>query len=100
MISVLCGSYGYFVWLSRGLRPHGRQAMELEEATATREMVRRGRAIACLLRCTVAAELDAGSLVSLTVKTQLPQLKLYCGHTGLLNESGQSFMSYLRAKAA
>jgi DNA-binding transcriptional LysR family regulator len=71
-------------------------AMELEEATATREMVRRGRAIACLLRCTVAAELDAGSLVSLTAKTQLPQLKLYCGHTGPLNESGQSFMRYLR----
>jgi DNA-binding transcriptional LysR family regulator len=72
-------------------------AMEVEESTATKEMVRRGRVIACLLRCTVASELDAGSLVSLAPAIALPQLKLYCGYTAPLSENARSFMKCLRA---
>jgi LysR family transcriptional regulator, low CO2-responsive transcriptional regulator len=75
-------------------------AMEVEESTATKELVRRGRAVACLPVCTVAAELDAGSLVSVKLVTALPQLNLYCGYTGTPVESSRNFMKYLRAKTA
>jgi|SRR5271169_466146 len=72
-------------------------AMEVEESTATKEMVRRGRVVACLPRCTVAAELDAGSLISLTPTAPLPPLKVYCGYTAPLAENARSFMKCLRA---
>jgi DNA-binding transcriptional LysR family regulator len=75
-------------------------AFEVEESTATKEMIRRGRAVACLPICTVAAEIAAGSLVSLTLATPLPQLNLYCGYTVTLSESSRNFMKYLRAKTA
>jgi DNA-binding transcriptional LysR family regulator len=75
-------------------------AMEVEESTATKELVRRGRAVACLPICTVAAELDAGSLVALKLATALPQLNLYCGYTGTLSDGSRNFMKYLRAKTA
>jgi DNA-binding transcriptional LysR family regulator len=74
-------------------------AMEVEESTATKELVRRGQAIACLPICTVAAELGAGSLVSLRLATPLPQMNLYCGYTVTLSEGSRNFMKYLRAKA-
>jgi LysR family transcriptional regulator, low CO2-responsive transcriptional regulator len=75
-------------------------AFEVEESTATKELIRRGRAVACLPICTVAAEIDAGSLVSLTLATPLPQLNLYCGYAVTLNDSSRNFMKYLRAKTA
>ena len=74
--------------------------MEVEESTATKELVRRGRAIACLPICTIAAELRAGSLASLLLATPLPQLNLYCGYTGTLSDGSRNFMKYLRAKTA
>jgi DNA-binding transcriptional LysR family regulator len=73
-------------------------AMEVEESTATKEMVRRGRALACLPNCTVAAELKAGSLTALNLATPLPRLNVYCGSTAPLGDSARNFMKYLRSK--
>jgi len=72
-------------------------AMEVEESTATKEMVRRGHSIACLPVCTVTAELDTGRLVALRLATALPKLNLYCGHASPLSENARSFMKYLRS---
>jgi len=75
-------------------------AMELEESTATKEMVRHGVGIACLPRCTIAAELAAGTLTELKPVTPLPDLELRCGHAGALTESARNFLQCLRIKNA
>lgn len=72
-------------------------AMELEESTATKEMVRHGHAIACLPVCTVAAELAAGGLVALSLATALPELNLYCGYRSPLGGSALNLMNYVRS---
>jgi DNA-binding transcriptional LysR family regulator len=74
-------------------------AMEVEESTATKEMVRRGRALACLPHCSVAAELKSGSLVSLNLAACLPQLNVYCGYTTPLGDCAKNFMKCLRSNA-
>ena len=71
-------------------------SMELEESTAAKEMVRAGVCIACLPRCTVAAELAAHSLEALKLATPLPDLELRCGHTGALNPNARLLLSELR----
>jgi DNA-binding transcriptional LysR family regulator len=70
--------------------------MELEESTATKEMVRHGSGIACLLRCTVTAELASGSLVDLSLAAPLPHLELRCGFGRPLSESARHFLRYMR----
>ena len=70
--------------------------MELEESAAAKEMVRLGLGIACLPRCTVAAELAAHSLAALKLATPLPDLELRCGHTGGLNANARLLLSELR----
>jgi DNA-binding transcriptional LysR family regulator len=74
-------------------------AMEVEESTATKEMVRRGRALACLPHCSVAAELKSGSLRSLNLAARLPHLNVYCGYTTSLRDSERNFMKYLRSSS-
>jgi DNA-binding transcriptional LysR family regulator len=71
-------------------------AMELEESTATKEMVRHGVGIACLPRCTVTAELDAGSLVELAPATPLSELELRYGYAGAFPEAARNFVRFLR----
>jgi LysR family transcriptional regulator, low CO2-responsive transcriptional regulator len=71
-------------------------AMELEESTATKEMVRHGVGIACLPRCTVAAELATGSLVELKPNMRLQALELRCGYAGSLTENAITFLNWLR----
>lgn len=73
-------------------------AMEVEESTATKEMLRHGVAIACLPRCTVAGELAAGTLVELSPATPLQQLELRCGYAGPLNESTRNFLRCLESR--
>ncbi|MFZ0421878.1 MAG: LysR family transcriptional regulator [Xanthobacteraceae bacterium] len=75
-------------------------AMEVQEATATKEIVRRGNAIACLPVCTVAVELNEGSLASLRLASPLPQLNLYCAYTMPLSENVRDVMKYLRSKTS
>jgi DNA-binding transcriptional LysR family regulator len=71
-------------------------AMEVEESTATKEMVRRGRALACLPHCSVATELKAGTLTALKLATPLPRLNVYCGYVAPLGDPDRTFMKYLR----
>lgn len=75
-------------------------AMEVQELTATKEIVRRGSAIACLPSSVVAAELNDGSLASLLLSAPLPQLNLYCAYTMPLSENVRNVMKHLRSKAA
>ena len=75
-------------------------SMELEESTAAKEMVRHGVCIACLPRCTVAAELAAHSLAALKLATPLQDLELRCGHTGALNPNARLLLNELRRTAA
>ena len=55
-------------------------AMELQESAAVKEMVRHGAGIACLPRCTVGAELAAGTLTALNLTVPLKDLQLRCGY--------------------
>jgi LysR family transcriptional regulator, low CO2-responsive transcriptional regulator len=71
-------------------------SMELEESAATKEMVRHGVCIACLPRCSVAAELAAHSLAALKLATSLPKMELRCGHTGALNANARLLLNELR----
>ena len=71
-------------------------AMELEESTAAKEVVRHGLGIACLPRCTVSAELSSGALVEVTPATPLPTLELRFGYIGVLSEGARNFLSTLR----
>ena len=73
-------------------------AMEVQESNATKEMVRRGSAIACLPISAVAAELNDGSLVSLNLGSPLPQPNLYCGYMTPLNELARGLMKCLHVK--
>jgi len=73
-------------------------AMEVQESNATKEMVRRGSAIACLPISAVAAELNDGSLVSLSLGSPLPQPNLYCGYMTPLSELARSLMKCLHVK--
>ena len=73
-------------------------AMEVQESNATKEMVRRGSAIACLPISAVAAELNDGSLVSLSLGLSLPQPNLYCGYMAPLSELARSLMKCLHVK--
>jgi len=74
-------------------------AMELEESTATKEIVRHGIGIACLPRFTVAAELGARSLVELATEMRLPEFELRCGSNGTLAEGARNFLHCLRRKS-
>ena len=60
------------------------QNLVLEESTATKEMVRHNIGIACLPRCTVAAELASRTLIELKTTEHLPDLELRCGYIGHL----------------
>jgi hypothetical protein len=59
-------------------------------------MVRRGRALACLPHCSVAAELKAGALTALKLATPLPHINVYCGYVAPLRDADRTFMKYLR----
>jgi DNA-binding transcriptional LysR family regulator len=67
-------------------------AMEVEESNSTKEIIRHSAAIACLARCTVAAELATGALVALA---PLKQLELRCGYSGPLTETTRRFLECL-----
>lgn len=71
-------------------------AMELEESNASKEMVRHGVGVACLIRSAVTAELASGSLVELALAAPLPHLELHCGYGSALSESARQFLQYLR----
>jgi DNA-binding transcriptional LysR family regulator len=71
-------------------------AMEMQESAAVKEMVRHGAGIACLPRCTIAAELVAGALVELKLTVVLPDLQIRCGYRAPLSAAGRQFMQAVR----
>jgi DNA-binding transcriptional LysR family regulator len=71
-------------------------AMEIQESTAVKEMVRRGAGIACLPACTVRAELESGSLIALKLAADLPALEIRYGHGAPLTAAGRQFVSIIR----
>jgi DNA-binding transcriptional LysR family regulator len=71
-------------------------AMEMQESAAVKEMVRHGAGIACLPRCTIAAELAAGALVQLKLTVALPDLQIRCGYRAQLSAAGRQFMQAVR----
>jgi DNA-binding transcriptional LysR family regulator len=73
-------------------------AMEMQESAAVKEMVRHGAGIACLPRCTIAAELAAGALVELRLTVALPDLQIRCGYRAPLSSSGRLFMQAVRGQ--
>jgi len=71
-------------------------SMEVEESTAAKEMVRHGVCIACLPRCSVAAELAAHSLAALQLATPLQDLELRCVHLGALSANARLLLNEVR----
>jgi DNA-binding transcriptional LysR family regulator len=71
-------------------------AMEMQESAAVKEMVRHGAGVACLPRCTIAAELAAGALVELKLTVALRDLQIRCGYRAPLSSAGRQFMQAVR----
>jgi DNA-binding transcriptional LysR family regulator len=90
----------YFELVQAALRSLGIErfevAMEMQESAAVKEMVRHGAGIACLPRCTIAAELAAGTLVELKLTVALPDLQVRCGYRAPLSAAGRQFMQAVR----
>jgi DNA-binding transcriptional LysR family regulator len=78
---------------------HYEIAMEVEESTSTKGILQHSRAIACLARCTVAAELATGALVALTPRTPLKRLELRCGYSAQLTELTRNFLLCLERQS-
>lgn len=57
-------------------------ALEIQEAAAAKQAIRRGRLLACQPRCTVQEEIAQGSLVALKLKERLPPLQIRCVFSG------------------
>lgn len=72
-------------------------AMEVEESSATKEILRHSTVIACLARCTVAAELATGALAALVPRVPLKRLELRCGYCGPLTEVTRDFLLCLES---
>jgi DNA-binding transcriptional LysR family regulator len=73
-------------------------AMEMQESAAVKEMVRHGTGVACLPRCTIAAELAAGVLVEPKLTVALPDLQIRCGYRAPLSAAGRQFMQAVRGR--
>ncbi|HKA81012.1 MAG TPA: LysR family transcriptional regulator [Xanthobacteraceae bacterium] len=79
--------------------PSWQVAMELQESAALKGMVGQGAGIACLLRCAVEKEIEAGALALLDVKAPAQELELRCVHRAPLRPPLASFLDHLRSYA-
>jgi DNA-binding transcriptional LysR family regulator len=73
--------------------------MEVQESAAVKEVVEQGAGIACLLRCSVAKEIEAGSLVVLDVDAPAQTLELRCAYRAPLRAPVAKLLDHLRARA-
>jgi LysR family transcriptional regulator, low CO2-responsive transcriptional regulator len=71
-------------------------AMELQESTAVKQVVRHGDAIACLPGCTVRDEIKARTLVALRLTVPPQALELRCVYRAPLPETARRFLAHLR----
>jgi DNA-binding transcriptional LysR family regulator len=73
-------------------------AMELQESAAVKEMVRHGAGVACLPRCTVGAELEAGTLTALKLTVPLQDLQVRCGYRAPLTGAVRRLVLAIRGE--
>jgi molybdate transport repressor ModE-like protein len=74
-------------------------AMEVQESAAVKEVVGQGAGIACLLRCILAKEIEAGSLVVLDVDAPAQAVDLRCIYRAPLRAPVGKLLDHLRARA-
>jgi DNA-binding transcriptional LysR family regulator len=67
-------------------------AMELQESTAVKEVLRHGDAIACLPDCTVRDEIQAGTLAALHLAVLPDKLELRCIYRAPLVDMARKFL--------
>jgi DNA-binding transcriptional LysR family regulator len=79
--------------------PAWRVAMELQESAAVKAMVGQGAGIACLPRCTVEKEIEAGTLALLDVMASAQEFELRCAYRAPLRPPLASFLDHLRSRA-
>jgi DNA-binding transcriptional LysR family regulator len=93
-------SSGYARMIDKALRRIGvsryEVAMELQESTAVKKMVRHGAGAACLPVCTVEDEISAGTLVSVDLRVKPQPLELRCAYREPLEETTRTFVAHLR----
>jgi len=73
--------------------------MELQESSAVKQMVRHGTGIACLPRCTVQEEIDAGQLTVLPLTIPFADLELRCAYRSPLSGVARQLMAHLASTA-
>jgi DNA-binding transcriptional LysR family regulator len=71
-------------------------AMELQDSSSVKEMVRFGNGIAALASCAADPEFSAGSLVPLKLALSPPDFELRCVYNAPLTEAAQNFLTELR----
>jgi molybdate transport repressor ModE-like protein len=79
--------------------PSCRVCIELQESAAVKEVVGQGAGIACLPRCTVAKEIEAGALVRLEVDAPAQHLELRCAYRAALRPPLGDLLHHLRSRA-
>ena len=73
--------------------------MELQESSAVKQMVRHGAGIACLPRCTVQEEIEAGLLTVLPLTIPFSDLELRCAYRSPLSAVARRLMAHLASTA-
>jgi molybdate transport repressor ModE-like protein len=73
--------------------------MELQESAAVKEVVGQGAGIACLTRCAVAKEIEAGRLMRLDVDAPGQTVDLRCVYRAPLRTPVRKLLDHLRAQA-
>lgn len=90
----------YFQIVDRALKKigldHYRVAMELQESSAVKDMVRCGAGIACLPWCTVEEEIRSGALARLDLATPLDALEMRCAYREPIEAMTWKFVVHLR----
>jgi LysR family transcriptional regulator, low CO2-responsive transcriptional regulator len=94
----------YFHMVDAALRriglAHYAVAMELQESTAVKGVVRHGNVIACLPRCTVTEEIASGTLIALRLAAPAQSLEVRCLYRPPLPDMTVRFLAHLRANVA
>jgi len=78
---------------------HYKVAMELQESSAVKEVVRHGSDIACLPRCTVVDEIKSGALVALRLGFALPRLEIRSVFRAPASTMARRFLTHLKAES-
>jgi LysR family transcriptional regulator, low CO2-responsive transcriptional regulator len=82
--------------LKRAGLPRYDVAMELQESSAVKEVVRHGNDVACLPRCTVTDEIRSGTLAALRLGFALPQLEIRCVYRAPATAMARKFLAHLK----